>query len=115
MGRKLLPKVRELFQSMDTESTGSITKEQMRGQITKGSLDLAPELADIFKPELVDQWFHIIDVDDSGDIDEDEFVSGVLQMTLSDAPMEARLMLKYMRSMRRKVAGIERYLIAQQE
>lgn len=110
--RNLMPLIRELFQRWDEEQTGGITKESVLERLERsgGDLNIPDGLRDIFKPELMVQLFDILDADDSGAIDEEEFVTGVMQMAMTDVPIEARQTLKYLKCMRKKVDAIDRFL-----
>lgn len=109
--KELSPLIRHLFQTLDQDGSGSITKEEilMRMENHGGRLRVPADLVDIFKPESMLQLFDILDSDDSGECDEDEFVNGVMQMAMTDVPIEARQTLKHIRGFKRKFDKLEHY------
>jgi hypothetical protein len=107
--KALNPVIRQFFRSLDTDHSGTIVRQEVL-QIMQGGADIPMALSDLFKPESMGQLFEILDTDDSGEIDEEEFVNGVMQLAMTDVPIEARQTLKYLRALRRKVDTLERYL-----
>merc|ERR1712080_420433 len=72
--------------------------------------EVPKELEGHIKPELMIELFDVLDVDGSGDISCDEFVQGLMSLSLArhnQVPPEVVLMLKLVQSNRTKTQHVE--------
>lgn len=107
--RSLTPQIRKIFRQLDKDGSGSVTKQEVMEALGKydGQINVPPTLRDIFFSDSVMELFDLLDADYSGQIDEDEFVGGVIQMAMTDIPLETRQILKIQRFNTKKIEHIE--------
>merc|ERR1719329_1328281 len=99
----LRPQIHSAFKEIDSDSSGIINKEE----IMRASEHLPEILSKDIKPEQVLEFFETLDVDGSGEVEEQEFVDGVVQILLSEVPIETQQTMKLLRLIRVKVLDIE--------
>merc|ERR1719329_652328 len=102
--RKLVPDIHKAFHQMDDDGSGTIT----RREIMRAAGKLPPGLAEIVKPNEVLEFFEALDVDSSGELEEQEFVDGVVNLAMSDMPIATHQMLKLLRVIQSRVAKLEK-------
>merc|ERR1712107_315952 len=105
---------------LDVDGSGSVSKTELLTSIRDrgGVLGVPQPLQHIFKPEAVMNLFEFLDTSNSGEVDENDFVDGVVQMAMTEVPLESHQMLKLLKVNRRKVEHIQsmlRFLILQAE
>jgi len=104
--RALEPQVRAMFQEVDEDKSGLLNPEE----ILKCYEMLPKTLSDCIPRDSLSEFFGILDVDGSGEIDEDEFFEGMLTMALSDVPIQTTQMLKLLRHVKSDVEFVRRAL-----
>merc|ERR1719191_1564648 len=75
--RELIPKLIEIFQKLDTDGSGDLTKDELA--------NTTPEVAEALKKvgnidDLL-ELFDVLDVDGSGSLEIDEFCAGMLKQS----------------------------------
>merc|ERR1719191_1189883 len=89
--RELVPKLIEIFQKLDTDGSGDLTKDELA--------NTTPEVAEALKKvgnidDLL-ELFDVLDVDGSGSLEIDEFCAGMLKQSSDpDKPIEILRMVK---------------------
>jgi len=105
--KEMTPVYKELFRNLDENGNGVVTV----GELINVTDDDIPDpfkkaLAD-FKLESMVELFEVLDGDTSGHITEDEFIDGLLNLSLSEfnaVPPEIIVILKLSRSLTRKTS-----------
>merc|ERR1712216_496258 len=87
------PDIRMAFKKMDEDGSGILDKME----VAAAAVNLPELLQDKIKPKEVLAFFDTLDVDGSGELEEDEFVEGVLNYMMSDVPIQTQQMLKLLR------------------
>merc|ERR1712007_68692 len=77
--RKLKPKIHEAFQRIDVNGSGTLTKEEVMSSLEL----LSNSVQKVLKEQDHSEIFEILDVDNSGEITETEFVEGVFALMFS--------------------------------
>lgn len=103
MLKKLVPDIRRAFHQIDDDNSGTITQDE----IMNAADHLPTSLAEIVKPGEVLEFFEALDVDGSGELEENEFVDGVVNLAMSDLPMATHQTLKLLRVIQAKVTKLE--------
>jgi len=89
--KKLLPTIAEVFQQIDQDSSGMITLEEARNVRLS---QLPRELTDKVSVETMTDLFDVLDTDSSGELSQEEFVQGLLNISLLDVPLPIVQILK---------------------
>merc|ERR1712137_467509 len=103
---KLKPKISEVFRNIDDNGSGTLTREEVVNslQLLSKSVNINLKERDHF------EIFEILDVDNSGEITEREFVEGVFALMFSDISFETVQQLAMLRSIRESVGSIQHHL-----
>lgn len=89
--KKLLPTIAEVFQQIDQDNSGMITLEETKHvKISQ----LPRELTDKISVETMTDLFEVLDADSSGELSQEEFVQGLLNISLLDVPLPIVQILK---------------------
>lgn len=112
----LRPAIRQVFRMLDCDGSGSITKAEALEAVTcRGGVLGVPKIVQhIFKPDSIMELFDVLDSNQAGEIGEDDFVDSVMQMAMTEVPLESRQMLQAAKVIRRKVDHVQsmmRFLI----
>ena len=99
----LTPLIREHFALLDWDDDGLLNREEMLEDVP-----VPTELMPILGADAVGMTtlFDILDTDDSGKVDEEEFVEGVLNMAMTDVPVETQQIMKLIRLQRRDLSSL---------
>ena len=81
---ELRQQIHDAFKEIDADSSGVINS----AEITQASEQLP------FKPEQVLEFFETLDIDGSGEVEEQEFVDGLVPFLLSEVPNETQQTMK---------------------
>jgi len=96
--RKMLPRVREMFEELDQDGSGALTLDEL----VNAPEEVREELLKYMKGDDILELFECIDVDDSGTIEVDEFCDGLARLTLSETPVETLRMMRQLQLIRRE-------------
>lgn len=113
MRRKIksyLPLAREIFKKIDEYDSGVITLDDIRKKFegNKGSEELRRKLKEIIPFESISELFESLDVDDNGELEEQEFVDGVLKAALvGQGNVELAQMMRLLRAQGRKLERLD--------
>merc|ERR1712032_210487 len=102
--RILKPEIRDAFRAIDSNSDLVLTKREILRQARQQLPEVLVEL--VGEQDLAD-IFDLLDVDNSGELEEVEFVEGVISLVLSEVPVETWQMLKLLRVILRSVKHID--------
>jgi len=101
---KLLePKIRDLFHDLDTDDSGTITKQE----VAEAEGDVRAELMQVVQAETLEELFEMLDVDGSGEVDIDEFVSGIVRLVTTEQPVEFIRILKQLHLSRKQTSKLQ--------
>ncbi|CAK9090100.1 Sodium channel protein type 4 subunit alpha A (Voltage-gated sodium channel subunit alpha Nav1.4a) [Durusdinium trenchii] len=99
-----LPALLDIFQKLDTDESGCITREE----IENVSLDmLPPKLLETVSVDSMSDLFDLLDVDGGGQLTQSEFVEGLLNLVLLDVPIWTLQSLKLLRLIRNVTTQID--------
>merc|ERR1712217_590869 len=93
--KKLMPLFQEMFDKVDTEGTGSITIQQVEAFAGEQHPEFNKAL-EYFEFESVMELFEVLDIDGSGELDQEEFVEGLVSLSVArheSMPRELYLMM----------------------
>merc|ERR1719201_731202 len=96
---KMMPKLREMFDTLDADGDGEITLEEF-GNCDQATRD---HLCELFNTDDLVELFEILDVDGGGSVSIDEFCDEMTKLATSQAPMEQIRLLKQMSIIRNTI------------
>jgi len=105
--KELVPKIEMVFNEIDTDSSGSIDVNEI-SRVQPSHFPI--ELQDLLRTESLEELFLMLDVDQSGTVDKDEFVDGVLNLVLAEVPKEMLVVLKIVTLQHERSMQLERAL-----
>merc|ERR1712232_1038673 len=106
--RARVPIIEQVFSLMDCDGNGVITCEE----ISKLRVDELPQdFMKMIDLDTVRELFEMLDVEQTGEVTKEEFIDGVLSLSLSEN-LENLQLLKLLRVLRMDVARVERLLPA---
>lgn len=95
--KEALPALLEAFQELDADGSGCLTKEEVENV----PIDiLPPKMLEAISIESMPELFELLDVDCSGQLDQTEFVEGLLNLVLLDVPISTIQSLRLLRLLR---------------
>lgn len=95
--KEALPALLEAFQELDADGSGCLTKEEVENV----PIDiLPPKMLEAISIESMPELFELLDVDCSGQLDQKEFVEGLLNLVLLDVPISTIQSLRLLRLLR---------------
>jgi predicted permease len=99
---KMMPKLREMFDTLDADGDGEITLEEF------GNCDQATRehLCELFNTDDLVELFEILDVDGGGSVSIDEFCDEMTKLATTQLPMEQVRLLKQMSIIRTNVFNL---------
>jgi len=94
----MLPHLKDLFRQMDADGNDVLTRDE----VESSPANIQQELADYMQAgnESLLELFDLLDVDESGQVDIEEFCDGIAKLVNSDAPVEVIRMLKQLKLLR---------------
>merc|ERR1719362_180416 len=101
--KKMLPDLRAMFYDLDINGDGTVTLDELR----QANEDLRSKLADFMRADSLVELFEMIDVDESGCIDINEFVDGIEKLVNSEQPVEVIRILKQLVVSRRELGELK--------
>merc|ERR1712241_1555825 len=106
MGRlkQLLPALRTLFKELDADGDETVTLTEIKAAPDS----LRQQLEDFMQADSLEELFEMVDVDDSGEVDIDEFCDGIAKVVNSDTPAETIRILKQLSVTRKEVDDCKR-------
>lgn len=95
--KEALPQLLSAFQELDVDGSGCLTKEEVENV----PIDiLPPKMLEAISIESMPELFELLDVDNSGQLDQTEFVEGLLNLVLLDVPISTIQSLRLLRLLR---------------
>jgi len=101
--RKLAPVIRSAFHTLDADQSGGITREE----VVQASDHLPEILKSVLDHYSVAEIFDIIDMDNTGTLEETEFVEGLIQMATSDLEPDMMQLFSLLRLNRKDTAALD--------
>merc|ERR1712187_788327 len=98
-----------VFQSSDSDFSGEISREEFLKMIHKDELRIPLEELGISTGE-AEGLFTLLDADDSGTIDVDEFVNGCIRVTGGPKAVDLVTVLFEFRKLQKKVRDVQRHI-----
>jgi len=106
--KKMQPKLKAMFYEIDSNGDNSLTKEELE----QAPEEIKHELQDYLEgSESLFELFDLLDVDESGEVDIDEFCDGLAKLVNSEAPIELIRVMKQLKSMRKDMVDIQKTLV----
>jgi len=102
MLRALIPELRHIFRYADINGNGSLSLEE----VEECAQALPPQIVEVVSPAGLADFFALIDSDNSGEITELEFVSGIVQSVLSESSFELQQVLKLQQAMSKQCESL---------
>jgi len=102
--KNMLPDIVKLFDQLDSDRSGFLVIQEMKDFETEGLVP--PELLDKASVESMSELFQQLDVDESGRVNREEFIEGLLDIFLREVPVysiQATKMLRLVRESQLKV------------
>eukprot|EP00927_Polykrikos_kofoidii_P043873 TRINITY_DN37979_c0_g1_i1.p1 TRINITY_DN37979_c0_g1~~TRINITY_DN37979_c0_g1_i1.p1 ORF type:complete len:778 (-),score=131.77 TRINITY_DN37979_c0_g1_i1:71-2404(-) len=99
--KRLVKELRRIFIRLDEDDSGEVSRREIE-HISEEDQNLLTELLAVSNPIEI---FDALDVDGSGDLAIDEFIDGVWQVSVSNAPIELKRVEKHVEAMRRQMAN----------
>lgn len=96
---KMLPGLKAMFRELDKDGNGTVTMQELQQAPEK----LRQKLEQVMKADSLAELFEMVDVDESGECDIDEFCDGVAKLINSDTPVESLRILKQLALLRRNI------------
>jgi voltage-gated sodium channel len=96
--RRVEPSLRSAFRKMDQDRSGTLTVNEVAECLQHRHFKLPSDVEDFIETDKLIDFFNFLDDDDSGEIDEDEFVSGVAHLAFSNVSIETTQILQLVRS-----------------
>lgn len=88
--RALIPVLKRMFEDFDVSRTGEICLADFDRART---MSLPPEITKVLKSHKLEEFFHLLDADASGYINQREWVDGMCCLILNEVPIENLQML----------------------
>merc|ERR1712032_763285 len=101
--KQMLPGLRDLFKALDANGDGTVTLEELEDS----PAELKQKLEEFMQADSVAELFEMVDVDDSGEVDIDEFCDGIARVVTANTSVENIRMLKQMSITRRELHDLE--------
>jgi len=102
--KKMLPVLKAMFHKLDKDGDGTLTLLELKRAPERVKKQLEQYLN---QSDSLAELFEIIDVDDSGEVDIDEFCEGVAKLVYCDAPIELVRILKQLNVLRRDMRELK--------
>eukprot|EP00931_Biecheleriopsis_adriatica_P041099 TRINITY_DN23532_c0_g1_i1.p1 TRINITY_DN23532_c0_g1~~TRINITY_DN23532_c0_g1_i1.p1 ORF type:complete len:622 (-),score=142.90 TRINITY_DN23532_c0_g1_i1:72-1748(-) len=105
--KETLPSMIEIFKRLDSDNSGLVSLEE----ISQVPADLLPKA--IMEKASVDgmsELFELLDIDCTGSLSQDEFLEGVLNISIMDIPVSTMQILKHLKLMRHKIHELDETL-----
>jgi len=102
--KRMQPELKVMFAQIDQNEDNSLTKEELRNAPAAIKVKLQSYLDSGDDPLM--ELFDLLDVDDSGEVDIDEFCDGIAKLVLTDAPVELIRIMKQLKMMRKEMVDI---------
>lgn len=103
--KNMLPDIVKLFDQLDTDRSGFLVIQEMKDFETEGLVP--PELLDKASVESMSELFQQLDVDESGRVNREEFIEGLLDIFLREVPVFAIQATKMLRLVRESQLKVE--------
>jgi len=104
--QQLIPEIKQAFRIFDSDGSGFVQKEEFL-RVDFAAVDGLKEVAQLLKPEVINELYDILDADGSGSITEDELINGMLHLALSETTLEFAQLRQMMKQSRRTMKHIK--------
>jgi len=104
--RVLKPEIHEAFRAIDSNSNHTLTKQELQ----EARQQLPQVLVELMGEQDLEEFFDLLDIDGSGEVEEAEFVEGVSALVLSEVPVETWQILKLLRLIWKSVTHLDRWM-----
>lgn len=101
--QKMLPSLKKMFQDLDLDGNGTVTLAELNAS----PKEMREQLEEVMKADSLAELFDMVDVDESGEVDIDEFCDGVGRIVNSESPVELLRILKHLASLRRCIRDLQ--------
>jgi hypothetical protein len=102
----LTPHIETLFDELDGSGDGAIEV----AELTLKNVHMPKELKHIITEDKLKDLFQFLDMDGSGTVEKDEFVDGIMHLTLQSVPIETTQTLQLLRAQQKVISEMHRRL-----
>lgn len=102
--KSTLPSLIALFRKLDVDRTGDVTLAEIRELSQEDALP--PKLLEKAAVENMSELFELLDVDGTGSLTQEEFLEGVLSISVMDIPVSTMQIMKHLRLMRKSIQEV---------
>merc|ERR1740120_30838 len=105
----MIPAFHKLFTDLDKDQSGSVLLSELNGI----EIVFDGDVFEYFHVDSMFELFDILDVDGSGSLDRDEFVEGLVSLSMAQQrqiPQEQYMLMKLMRIMKRNFNRLDQSL-----
>jgi len=97
--KKLMPHLKAMFKEMDRDGSHALTQ----AEVVDAPEHIKMELQQYLHSDSLSELFEMIDVDEDGAVDVDEFCDSIGKLLFSDAPVEMIRVMKQLKIIRRQL------------
>mmetsp|Transcript_129806 Transcript_129806/g.252893 ORF Transcript_129806/g.252893 Transcript_129806/m.252893 type:complete len:549 (+) Transcript_129806:59-1705(+) len=97
--KKLMPHLKAMFKEMDRDGSHALTQ----AEVVDAPEHIKMELQQYLHSDSLSELFEMIDVDEDGAVDVDEFCDSIGKLLFSDAPVEMIRVMKQLKIIRRQM------------
>ena len=101
--KSTLPDLLEVFQGLDTDGSGTLTRQELADVPVSV---LPPNVLENVSVDSMEELFEMLDVDGGGTLTQDEFLEGLLSLLLLDVPIWAIQLQKQLVQLHKTVTPI---------
>lgn len=101
--KSTLPDLLEVFQGLDTDGSGTLTRQELADVPVSA---LPPNVLENVSVDSMEELFEMLDVDGGGTLTQDEFLEGLLSLLLLDVPIWAIQLQKQLVQLHKTVTPI---------
>jgi len=103
---RVLPRLRDVFFELDRDGNGQISMEE----VDQANPEHREELLKLVQADNLQELFDMLDVDNSGEVDIDEFLEGIVKVVTTSQPVEFIRVMKQLSLSRQNIHDLRRQI-----
>jgi Ca2+-binding EF-hand superfamily protein len=105
--KQLQPQIKRIFEVFDKDSDGELDITELCAALRRHQpVGVPADVKEIIRSEKLVDLFEFLDIDNSGTVNEDEFVQGVGHLAMSTVPVETTQTLNLLKLNLRLIAEV---------